>query len=130
MVKVAVGIIVDAYGKILIGKRKEGKRLGGCWEFPGGKVEPEETVEDCLIRELKEELGVTAMVGDKIGEAVYSYEWGTVQLTAYEAIVQKGHIQLLDHEMIAWAGLEEMDRYGLTPADEPLLSQIQRWMDQ
>jgi 8-oxo-dGTP diphosphatase len=127
MTDVAVAIITNDQDRMLIAKRKSGKVMAGCWEFPGGKIEPGETPEESLKRELEEEMNVTISVGDYIAEITYDYEWGPVRLIAYEASIKEGEIQLLDHDAIAWVSPGEMQHYGMTPADEPLINDLIVW---
>lgn len=121
---VTAAIVFDAAGRILVGLRPAGKRLGGLWEFPGGKLEAGETPEACLARELHEELGVDARVGAFIGESVHTYEFGTIRLVAYEAIVETGEPAPLDHDRLDWVLPATLDAVNLTPADRPLLPAI------
>jgi 8-oxo-dGTP diphosphatase len=128
MTDVTVAIITDENDRILIARRKAGKVMAGCWEFPGGKVEADETTEEGLKRELKEEMNVELHVGSRIAEAIYPYEWGTVRLIAFEAFITDGEIELLDHDALDWAATDEMKHYGMTPADEPLIEAIEAWL--
>lgn len=128
MVDVVVAIIVNPEGKTLIAKRKQGKIMGGCWEFPGGKSEPGESLEFSVMRELKEEMDIDVNVGEMIAEIEYCYEWGEVHLIAFHTDIVKGEIKLLDHDEIAWVSMDEMREYGMTPADEPLIDQIKKWI--
>lgn len=129
MVNVAVAIIVNSEGKTLIAKRKQGKIMGGCWEFPGGKSEPGESFEFSVVRELKEEMDVDVSVGEMIAEVEYTYEWGEVRLVAFQTDIVRGEIKLLDHDEIAWVSMDEMSEYGMTPADEPLIDKIKGWIE-
>lgn len=128
VMEVAVAIILNEEGKTLIAKRKQGKILGGCWEFPGGKIEPGEKSETSVVRELKEEMDIDVKVGEKIAEIEYSYEWGGVHLIAFQTEIIKGQIKLLDHDDIAWVFMDDMHKYGMTPADEPLITKIELWI--
>ena len=107
-----------------MGLRPVGKRLGGLWEFPGGKLEPGETPEACLVREIKEELGVTAHVGARLDECVHAYEFGTIRLIAFAVELVDGSPAPLDHERLDWVDPEALDTLELTPADRPLLPAI------
>jgi len=128
MTRVAVAILVNEAGQVLIARRPAGKQMAGCWEFPGGKVEPGETPEECLVRELKEEMGMRVEAGAFLAEIVYDYSWGKVQLMAYETHLVAGEFTLLEHEAMAWVRLEDMGAYGMTPADEPLIEELLRWV--
>ncbi len=129
MMDVVVAIIVNTEGKTLIAKRKQGKLMGGCWEFPGGKTEPGETIEHSVMRELKEEMDIDVSVGETIAEIDYHYDWGEVHLIALQTDIIGGKIKLLDHDEMAWVTMDQMSEYGITPADEPLIEEIKQWLD-
>jgi len=124
MITVTAAILFDDRGRVLVGQRPAGKRLGGLWEFPGGKLEPGETPEACLARELHEELGVTARIGVLLGESVHTYEFGTIRLVAYEAVCESGAPRPLDHQKLDWVAPGALADLDLTPADRPLLPAI------
>jgi len=121
---VTAGIVFDDLGRVLVGLRPAGKRLGGLWEFPGGKLEPGETPEACLARELLEELGVAARIGAFIGESIHDYEFGTIRLLAFEATIGTVAPRPLDHERLDWIPPLALADVDLTPADRPLLPAI------
>lgn len=123
MKEVTAAIIVHN-GKVLIAQRSDGQ-MAGFWEFPGGKVEPGETYEECLRREIKEELNIEVEVKDLFGESRYQYEFGEIKLIAYECRWTGGQLVLNDHRRIAWVRPGEMDRYQYLPADIPLVSRLQ-----
>ncbi len=124
MITVTAAILFDDLGRVLVGLRPAGKKLGGLWEFPGGKLEPGETPEACLARELFEELGVAAQIGAFIGESIHDYEFGTIRLLAYAATVASGTPRPLDHERLSWIPPSALADVDLTPADRPLLPAI------
>lgn len=113
-------------GKILIAKRKAGEHLANMWEFPGGKIEDGETPEECLKRELKEELGIEVQVGGLFGESIYHYEYGSIQLLGYWTTLVSGEIQPKVHEEVKWVTSEEFDQYIFAPADIPFVDKLQR----
>jgi 8-oxo-dGTP diphosphatase len=108
-------------GKYMIARRAPGKHLAGYWEFPGGKIEDGETPEDSLQREIEEEFGVHAQVGEYLGHNVHDYGEKIVRLMAYEVAVEEDIHQSTDHDRIEWVGLNQLDDYQLAPADVPLL---------
>src|SRR5512137_212243 len=101
--QIVTAAVIERDGYILIGKRKRGKRHAGKWEFPGGTLEDGETNEQCLKRELLEELAITAEIGDLVCSSTFSYtpDW-TIQLMAYRATIISGTFNLNDHEEIRW----------------------------
>ena len=116
--------IIEKDNKFLIAKRKEGKHLEHKWEFPGGKVEPSETPEACLQRELKEEFGIIAQVDGFIGESLFDYGNRNIRLLGYLATYISGEFQLNDHEEIRWISKEEFGQFDFAPADLPLIEKV------
>ena len=101
MTDVVAALIWDS-GRFLACQRPAHKARGLLWEFVGGKVEPGETAEDALIRECREELGITVLVGDIFMEVVHEYPDLTVHLILYSATIEDGSIQLLEHNDARW----------------------------
>jgi 8-oxo-dGTP diphosphatase len=125
MIDVTAAILI-ANDRVLIARRRPGVSQGGMWEFPGGKIRPGETPEQCLKREIKEELGIDIDVGDLFGESVYAYADQTIRLLAYRARIQAGEPSLNDHGEIAWAAIHELIRYPFAPADMPFAKMLQQ----
>lgn len=100
MIKRVAAAIIEKNGKILIAQRKLGSSLGGKWEFPGGKLESEETPEQCLRRELKEELGIEAIIGPFFCASMFKYKHMSIKLLVYKAVHVSGEIVKYDHESI------------------------------
>lgn len=119
-IKVAAAVI-ERDGKILIGRRKKGSHLADKWEFPGGKLEPGETPEEALRRELREELSVEAMVGDFVCASRHIYPEKAVELIVYRASIPLGDIDSTDHEEIRWVPREELLLYNFPEADRPVI---------
>jgi mutator protein MutT len=113
--------ILEKNGRWLIAKRKKGDRFAGFWEFPGGKLEPGETPEECLARELSEELGIRVRVGKLLGTVRCSSPGLAIELTAYRVTHSDGSIRLQDHEEIRWVFPEEIAGFSLTEPDRLLL---------
>ena len=121
---VAACALVDVDGRVLIGKRPAGKTLAGLWEFPGGKVEPDETPEQCLIRELREELGI------KITEAClapfvfasHAYDTFHLLMPLYLCRRWEGFVTAHEHAALAWVRPERLEDYPMPPADKPLVA--------
>ena len=112
--------IVLRGSQVLIAKRKAGGPLGGLWEFPGGKIEPGETPEECLARELEEELGVTAVVGRFVASSRFAYDDREIELLAYEVELGSGPFVLTSHDEVRWVSPAELLDLELAPADVPI----------
>lgn len=110
--------------RFLACQRPAHKARGLLWEFVGGKVEPGETKEQALIRECREELGVTVAVGDVYMEVDHVYPDLTVHLTLFCATIAEGVPQKLEHHDIRWITVEEIDQYPFCPADEEILERL------
>ena len=113
-------------GMMLIAKRKPTARLPNLWELPGGKIEPNETPEACLKRELKEEFDIDVKVGEFLGSNIHTYAFGTIELMAYRADWKDGDFSLKDHEEIRWVFIHELDEFDFAPADIPLIDKLKR----
>lgn len=123
--KIVTVAVIEREGHILIAKRKQGKRHAGNWEFPGGTLEEGETHEQCLKRELQEELAITVEVGDLICSSEYSYtpEW-TVRLLAYRTTGVSGALSLNDHEEVRWVKPTDLGNYEFPEADRPIIERL------
>ena len=126
MIEVAAAII-EKDGKILIAKRKKGKHLEDKWEFPGGKIEENETPNDCLERELLEEFGVKTKAGEFVAESVFDYGEGKkIRLSGYMVEYLSGDFLLNDHSEIAWVKAEDFYDYDFAPADLPIVAELRK----
>jgi|GEM_PF-298694 len=123
MTDVAAALIWED-GRFLICQRPPHKARGLLWEFVGGKVEPGETKQEALVRECREELGVTVSVGEAYLEVVHSYPDLTVRLTLFRAAIAEGVPQRIEHADLRWITAEEIDDYAFCPADETILKHI------
>jgi len=123
MQKVAAAVI-ERDGKVLIAKRKHPGAESGRWEFPGGKLEPGETPEAALRRELKEEFGITATIGAYIGSGIIRHRDAELKLVAYRVPEVAGDFRPVDHDAIAWVMPDELDAYDLAEADRSIARQI------
>ena len=123
MVEVVAALIWDK-DKFLICQRPENKGNALLWEFVGGKVEKGETKEEALIRECREELGITLSVGDEFMDVVHEYPDITVHLTLFSAIIEKGVPQKLEHNDIKWISVSEIGDYDFCRADTEILERI------
>lgn len=122
-VDVAAALILKD-NKVFSARRKEGGHLSGYWEFPGGKLEEGESPEQCLARELKEELKINVRIGPYIGESVFDYGTTIVRLIAYEVEHLAGTIELVDHDEMRWLSFNELNAVKWAPADIPFVDQL------
>lgn len=102
MIKVVAAIIRNNQNEIFIGQRNQNKSQGGLWEFPGGKIEPNETENQAIIREIKEELDMDITVIDKYTEIIYEYPDKTINLIVLNCQMNDNHYALLEHQDCAW----------------------------
>ena len=123
MTEVVAALIWDGE-KFLICQRPENKARGLLWEYVGGKVEAGETKQEALIRECREELGITISVGDVFMDVVHEYPDITVHLTLFHAQIVSGEIKLLEHSAVAWITPDEIPNYAFCPADKEINEQI------
>lgn len=125
---VAAGIIRDQTGRILITKRREDDAHGGEWEFPGGTREPGETLEKCLSRELREELGIEVEVGRKIVQIEHIYPDVAVTLYAFACRHVGGKLQALGCADWKWVEPERLPACELSPADRALVELLEGYL--
>lgn len=119
-----VAALVWNQDKFMICQRPAHKARGMLWEFVGGKVEPGETKEQALVRECREELGVTISVGEVFMDVTHEYPDLTVHLTLFYATIREGIPQKLEHNDIRWITVGEIDQYSFCPADEEILRRL------
>ena len=120
---VAACALVDADGRVLIAQRPEGKQLAGLWEFPGGKVEPGETPEETVVRELAEELGIETKAAclAPLTFASHAYETFNLLMPLYVCRRFWGFPQPREHQALKWVRPNKLRDYPMPPADAPLI---------
>ena len=125
-VHVAVGVILDAANRILITRRHDEAHQGGLWEFPGGKVEPDESVERALARELREELGIEP--GDVASLVVVQHDYGdkSVLLDVHTVRNFSGDARGLEGQPLQWVTVDELHEYDFPEANLPIAEAIRR----
>ena len=111
--------------KLLISQRLPGDSFGGFWEFPGGKLCEGETMELCLVREIREELGITVEVGSMRMVISHTYPARTIRLHCYDCRWVEGELRPLECAAWKWVDPEELDRFPFPPASAPLIRQLQ-----
>lgn len=121
-IEVVAGVIKDG-DRIFATQRGYGDQKGG-WEFPGGKMEPDETPEQALVRELKEELDVEVNVGEKICTVEYDYPKFHLTMHCFWATIASGAIKLLEHEDAKWLDRESLDSVNWLPADIEVVNHL------
>ncbi len=124
MIQVTAAIIRKD-DKFLIARKKSG-HLVGMWEFPGGKIEPNESAEECLKREIREEFGIEITIDTYLATSKYTYPHIEIELIGYLANYESGELKPIDHDLIEWVNPAEMDGYNFAPADLPLIKTLQR----
>ncbi len=116
MIQVTAAVIRDGE-KVMICKRPQGKRFGGQWEFPGGKVEPGESLFDCIIRECQEELSI--FIEPK--KEIVAIEMGDYTLHFIESVIVSGTITLNEHEASEWIAESDIDKFEFCSGDRKAL---------
>lgn len=124
MISVAAAIIFKDNHQVLIAKRAAHKFMAGYWEFPGGKIEAEETPEQCLQRELAEELQIIVKINDHLMDQIHDYGDFVVELKAYICSFADGQLTLTDHDEVLWVNVVDLLSYQLAPADVPIAKKL------
>ena len=122
---VVLAAVVERDGRFLLTRRLKGTHLAGTWEFPGGKCEPGESHEDCLRRELIEELGVDAEIGDAVFETIHAYPEKTIELHFHACTLTGEPAPQLGQEMM-WATRAELATLEFPEADKELIDLLTR----
>ncbi len=125
MITVAIGII-EKNGKILIARRNKNDPLKGKWEFPGGQLEPGESPESGLKRELHEELGINAEIGSMAGSSKHAYEHTAVQLLAYRIKDYTGRMNPIEYDEMKWVAPSELSYDDFPEANKPIVKALIR----
>lgn len=130
LVLVAAVALIDPDGRLLLAQRPEGKSMAGLWEFPGGKVEPGETPEACLIRELEEELDIETWASclAPLTFASHAYADFHLLMPLYACRKWQGIVRAREGQRLAWARVGELAAYPMPPADKPLIPILRDWL--
>jgi 8-oxo-dGTP diphosphatase len=123
--KIGAAVIWNPSGQILIDKRKAGGNMGGLWEFPGGKVEPGETVSECIVREISEELAIEITVGEHLISIEHTYPKFQMTLIAHHCQHISGIPQPIESDEIRWVNVEDLELYQFPDANRAIIAAIQ-----
>ena len=123
MKEVSAAIIIED-GKVLLARRAKGEKLAGYWEFPGGKREEGETIDECLVREIREELSLDIEVVGEFDTSDYKYPGGRIRLIGLLAEIRNGVISKTVHDLVEWIDISSVLDYQLAPADIPLAERL------
>jgi 8-oxo-dGTP diphosphatase len=124
IVQVVAGIIYNSPTHFLIARRKMHKSHGGFWEFPGGKVEQHESLENALLREIREELNIDVCIENKLVDFQYEDYNRYLHFNCFECSTKNSFLILTDHDLFVWITLGELQNYSLAPADVKIASYI------
>ncbi|HEY2345271.1 MAG TPA: Nudix family hydrolase [Xanthomonadaceae bacterium] len=125
-VHVVAGVITDARGRILLARRTAGRDLAGLWEFPGGKVDPGETPEQALARELHEELGIRIGDSEPLIAVPFAYGHKRIVLDVRRIVSWEGTATGRERQALAWAPPAKLPSYSMPPADRPVVAALQQ----
>ncbi len=130
VVLVSAVALIDRDGRVLLAQRPEGKSMAGLWEFPGGKVEPAETPETCLVRELREELGIETWNSclAPLTFASHSYDDFHLLMPLFACRKWEGIPQAREGQKLAWAKPNELRDFPMPAADIPLIPVLRDWL--
>jgi 8-oxo-dGTP diphosphatase len=123
---IGVAVIWNDQGKILIDRRRLEGLMGGLWEFPGGKIEPGETVEQCIQREIQEELGIGIEVGEHLITIDHTYTQLRVTLTVHHCRHITGIPQPIECDEIRWITLDEIDHFTFPKANSQIIAALMK----
>lgn len=130
IVLVSAVALIDADGRVLLAQRPEGKSMAGLWEFPGGKVEPGETPEAALIRELHEELGIDTQESclAPLTFASHAYESFHLLMPLFACRRWQGVVRGRENQALEWVRPNRLREYPMPPADLPLIPVMRDWL--
>ncbi|WP_374429307.1 (deoxy)nucleoside triphosphate pyrophosphohydrolase [Tabrizicola sp.] len=130
IVLVSAVALIDSDGRVLLAQRPEGKSLAGLWEFPGGKVEPGETPEAALVRELKEELDIDTWTSclAPLTFASHSYDDFHLLMPLFACRKWQGIVRATEGQTLAWVAPNRLRDYPMPPADLPLIPILRDWL--
>lgn len=122
--KKVIAAVIKKDDKVLIAQRAKKDALYGKWEFPGGKMEQEETEHECLRRELFEEFGIQADIGSYICSSFFEHKGQSMEMRVYYVNTFSGEFNLYDHQQIKWVSIEELHSYDMPDPDRPIVDRL------
>ncbi|WP_313887109.1 A/G-specific adenine glycosylase [Nodosilinea sp. FACHB-141] len=125
--QIGVAVIWNEQDQILIDRRKQEGLLGGLWEFPGGKIEPGETIEDCIAREIQEELGIEIAVGDRLCTVTHAYSHFKVTLNVHHCTHLSGEPQPIECDEVRWVTLDTIEEYPFPKANIHIINALRAY---
>ena len=125
--QIGVAVIWNQTGQILIDRRKVGGTMGGLWEFPGGKIEPGETVAECIVREIREELAIEITVGEELISIEHTYPTFHLKLTVHHCQHISGVPQPIESEEIRWVNIGDLNNYQFPAANIAIINALQNY---
>jgi mutator protein MutT len=123
--QIGVAVIWNQSGQILIDKRKIGGALGGLWEFPGGKIEVGETVADCIVREIREELAIEIAIGEHLISIEHTYPTFQITLIVHHCNYISGTPQPIESDEILWVEVSDLNKYEFPEANVAIIRAIE-----
>lgn len=125
--QIGVAVIWNEQGQILIDRRRQEGLLGGLWEFPGGKIEPEETIEECIQREILEELGIEIAVGDRLIVIDHAYTHFRVTLNVHHCRYISGEPQPIECDEVRWVAVDELEQFPFPKANVQIIEALKNY---
>lgn len=124
LVEVVAALVQDEKGRYLITQRRKGSHLAGLWEFPGGKREADESLEEALRRELAEELSARFAVGQRVETVRWEYPERTIVIHFYRCRLESGTIEPRENQAMAWVAPDRLSDFDFPPADRDLIARL------
>ena len=122
--EVGIGLVFNKNGELLIDQRLEGSSLGGFWEFPGGKKKPEESIEETIEREIREEVGIVVKVGAKLLSFEHAYSFKKIHFTVHLCELKSGQPKPLSSQKLLWVTPEKLFNFPFPPANSQIISEL------